>query len=107
MPPLESDFQRSLLSKIRAALPGCYILKNDPTYLQGVPDITILYGDRWAVLEVKRSAKARKRPNQDYRVNEMNDMSFAAIVHPENEEEVLNGLYRALQAPRNSRLPKR
>ena len=88
-------------------MPGCYILKNDPTYLQGVPDVTILYGDRWAALEVKRSAKARKRPNQDYRVNEMNDMSFAAVVYPENEEEVLNGLYRALQAPRNTRVSKR
>jgi hypothetical protein len=72
--------------------PGCVILKNDSSYMQGILDRTILYGDRWAMLEVKRSANASNRPNQQYYVDKLNQMSFAAFISPENEEEILRGL---------------
>ena len=89
---LESKFQASLIKKIKTIFPGCYVLKNDPTYLQGVPDLLVLYKNKWAALECKKSANARHQPNQDYYVDQMNDMSFSRFIYPENEQEVLDEL---------------
>lgn len=91
---LESDFQAKLIRKMRRMFPGAIILRNDANYMQGVPDLTILYGARWAALEVKASADARERPNQRYYVDKWNEMSFAAFIYPENEVDVLNELQR-------------
>lgn len=88
----ESDFQHKLIKKLEKMFPGCEIMKNDPTYIQGIPDLTILYGPRWATLEVKISAKADHQNNQDYYVEKHNQMSFSAFIFPENEKEVLNEL---------------
>lgn len=96
----ESKFQNGLINKIKERFPGCVIMKNDANYIQGIPDLTILHGDRWAMLEVKKNEKASHQPNQDYYVNKMNEMSYAAFVYPENEEEVLNGLAQALESER-------
>ena len=92
----ESKFQRELITKLKQMFPGCVILKNDPAYLQGVPDLVIFYKDRYAFLEVKASASAKRRPNQPYWVARFNEMSFADFIHPSNEEEVLRALERAL-----------
>lgn len=92
---LERDYQKKLIDKLEILFPGCFVLKNDPGYLQGVPDLLVLYGDRWAMLEVKTSAKAATRPNQTYYVELLDRMSFAAFVYPSNEEEVLDALTRA------------
>ena len=78
--------------------PGCIVLKNDPTYLQGVPDLLILYKNKWAMLEDKRDQYAPHRPNQDYYISKLNEMSFAAFIFPENCEEVLNGLQQAFES---------
>lgn len=86
----ESDFQKELKKEILNRFPGCYVLKNDPRYCQGFPDLTVLYGDKWAALEVKRSANASHRPNQDIRVEELNKMSYSAFIYPENKEEILD-----------------
>lgn len=104
---LESKFQREVIEDIYALLDGCIILKNDPNYLQGVPDLIVLYEDRWATLEVKKSAKASERPNQRYYVELMNEMSFAAFIFPENKEDVLRELQQALRPRRQARVPKR
>ena len=93
----ENAFQASLIKEIKNRLPGCIILKNDSAYMQGVPDLLILYKDRWGTLEVKKSEKASHQPNQDYYVETMNRMSFSAFVFPENKEDVLNDLERSLQ----------
>lgn len=77
--------------------PGCVILKNDSGYQQGFPDLTILFGDRWAVLEVKPSEKAKEQPNQRYHVEMLSAMSFAAFIYPENEEAVLDALQQAFE----------
>lgn len=94
MSRLERDFQGSLIKEIKNRFPGCMVLKNDPNYIQGVPDLLILYKDKWASLECKKNEKESKkpRPNQPYYVETMNNMSFSRFIFPENKEEVLNDL---------------
>jgi hypothetical protein len=92
MSKLESKFQKELMDEIRKLYPGCIILKNDSSYIQGFPDWTILYKNKWVVLEAKRDKNAKKQPNQEYYVKRLNDMSFSSFVYPENKEEVLNGI---------------
>lgn len=96
----EGDFQRDLIQRIELMFPGALVLKNDPTYLQGIPDLSVFYKDRWATIEDKRSAHALHQPNQDYYVDLMNRMSFSAFAFPENMEEVLDALQRTFRARR-------
>lgn len=103
----ESEFQKNLIYQIKALFPGCIVMKNDPNYIQGIPDLIILYENKWAALECKRSATASHRPNQEYYISLMDDMSFAAFVFPENREEILNELEQALRPRRKTRLSKR
>lgn len=100
----ESTYQRDLIKKLREMFPGCEILKNDSSYIQGIPDLTIFYNDRWAMLEVKTSANAEERPNQRHYVETMDQMSFAAFIYPENEEEVLNELQHTFSNRRKARV---
>lgn len=102
---LERDYQSHLIKRLKALLPGCVVLKNDSSYLQGVPDLLILYGDRWAMLEVKRSATEHHQPNQDYYVELLNGMSYSAFIFPENEEDILSEVQRALGADGAACLP--
>ena len=95
MTMLENKYQAQLISKIKKRFPGCIVMKNDSSYIQGIPDLTILYKKKWATLECKKSQKESHRPNQDYYVNEMNKMSFSSFIYPENEEEVLNEMERS------------
>lgn len=88
----ENKYQRDLIGKISRLLPGCLILKNDPNYIQGIPDLMVLHGDMWAMLEVKASDKAAVQPNQKLYVNRLCQMGFARFVYPENEKEVLDEL---------------
>ena len=88
----ESQFQHTLINKIKSRFPGCIVLKNDANYIQGIPDWLVLYKDRWVALECKRSATEGHRPNQDYYVELMDSMSCAKFVYPENEKEVLDVL---------------
>ena len=88
----ENQYQRDLMKQISRIFPGCLILKNDPNYIQGIPDLLVLYGDKWAMLEVKAHAKAPHRPNQALYVTRLNHMGFSRFVYPENEEEVLRDL---------------
>ena len=92
MSKLESKFQKELMTEIQNLYPGCIILKNDPNYIQGFPDWTIFYKNKWAVLEAKRDKNARKQPNQDYYVDRLNNMSFSRFVYPENKDEGLREL---------------
>lgn len=96
----ENDFQSDLIKEIKKKFVGCIVMKNDAGYIQGIPDITVLYNDRWAALECKKDKRASKRPNQSYYVDKMNEMSFARFIFPENKEEVLNELEQALSAGR-------
>lgn len=94
----ESGFQRELIRELKERFPGCVVLKNDPLYIQGFPDLTILYRDRWAVLECKRSSRDAHRPNQDHYVELLNEMSYSAFIFPENRERILNELEQAFKS---------
>ena len=91
---LENKFQSKLIKELKKEFPGCMVLKNDPTYLQGVPDLLVLYKNKWCALEVKRSATAKHQPNQDYYVDKMSEMSHSAFIYPENKDQVINDLRR-------------
>jgi hypothetical protein len=91
----EAAFQAKLIRKLKRIFPGCVVLKNDPQYQQGILDLTILWGQFWGMLEVKAERNSPRRPNQDYYVEMLDDMSFAAYIYPDNEEEVLTALQQA------------
>ena len=95
---LERKFQSKVISELKELFPGCVILKNDANYLQGIPDVLILYEDHWAMLETKKSAKEHKQPNQEYYVDKLNRMSFSKFIYPENKEEVFHELQRAFKS---------
>ena len=95
---LENKFQANLIKKLKEMFEGCIVMKNDSSYIQGIPDLLILYGNKWASLECKKTANASKRPNQEYYVGLMNKMSFSRFISPENEEEVLRDLSKAFKA---------
>jgi len=100
----ERSYQRKLIMKLRELFPDCIILKNDPSYMQGVPDIIILFRDRWAMLEIKRSEDANIQVNQEYYIDILNRMSFASFINPLNEEDVLHDLQLAFGVIRPSRI---
>lgn len=94
----ESVFQSHLIKEIKERLPGCIVMKNDSGHNQGIPDISVLYGPWYGVLECKRSLNAPHQPNQDYYIELISDMGgFARFVCPENKEAVLDELESALR----------
>lgn len=94
----ESSFQAGLITEIKERFKGCMVLKNDPNYIQGVPDLLVLCNNKWAALECKRSSKSSHQPNQDHYIQHMNEMSYAAFVYPENKEEILNDLQQTFES---------
>lgn len=93
----ESKFQSNLKKELKNMFPGCIVTKLDSGDIQGIPDLLILYKNKWATLENKKTAKAHRQPNQEYYVNKMNDMSFSKFIYPENKEEVLTDLKKYLE----------
>lgn len=92
---LESNFQTQLIKELKAKFPNCIVVKNDANYIQGIPDLTVFYKNKWATLECKKSKNAKKQPNQEYYVRLMNEMSFSKFICPENKEEVLYELQQS------------
>ena len=96
----ESDYQHDVLKKIKLLLnykntdkkDNCIIMKEDPRYIQGIPDWIILYKNKWATLEIKRSKHEKHQPNQDNYVDKMNYMSCSYFLFPENEIYVIKHL---------------
>ena len=94
----ENRFKTNLNRELKRMFPGCIILHMDPTEIQGIPDLLILYRNKWAALEGKDYADAPRRPNQDYYVDKMNEMSFSRFIYPENKEEVLRELQQTFDS---------
>ena len=97
---LENEYQAQLIKELRRRFRGCFILKNDTDYMQGVPDLLVLYKNKWAMLEVKAYFNAPEQPNQDHYINLLDEMSFAAFIYPENQEEVLRDLQQTFKPRR-------
>ena len=89
---LERDFQHEVIEKLKELFPDCIVLKNDPTYLQGIPDLSVFFKNKWAMLEVKKSKDEPFRPNQDFYIRWADNMSFSRVIFPENIERVLSDL---------------
>lgn len=105
---LESAYQADLRQRLEQEIfPGSIVLKNDTRYRQGIPDLVIFYRDRYAFLEVKKSAKEPFQPNQEWYLELINGMSFSAVIYPENEREVIAALQRSFQARRHARVSQR
>ena len=92
---LENKFQAKLIKELKETFDGCIVMKNDSSYIQGIPDLLVLYKDKWAALEVKKDANAKKQPNQEYYVGVMDEMSYSRFIYPENKDEVMNELRHA------------
>lgn len=95
---LERDYQKKLVKKLQDVFPGCIVLKNDAQLKQGIPDLLVLYNDKWVALEVKKSENTSHRPNQDLKVQKMNEMSYAAFIYPENEEKIFSEMKEVFAA---------
>lgn len=94
----ESEFQKKLIEELKLIFPGVLVYKNETK--QGLPDLTVLYQDHWALLECKKSRAASHQPNQDYYVERANEMSFARFIFPENKQEVLDELQQTFGVKR-------
>ncbi len=105
--PRESKFQSDLINDLKDIFPGCMVLKNDAGYIQGIPDLLVLYQNNWAALECKRSLREPYQPNQEYYLEVMDDMSFASMICPENREAVLYELQQSFSIRRPSRFSQR
>jgi len=93
----ENVYQAYLIRLIYQLVPDCIILKNDPNYIQGMLDLSVIRRGRIVLLEVKASEKSRERPNQRYYVELLIGAGTPAyFIYPENEEEVLRALQLAL-----------
>lgn len=97
---LERYFQANLIKEIECLFPGCIVTKVNTR--QGLPDLLILYKNKWAMLECKRSETASRQPNQDYYVERLNRMSFSRFIYPENKSEVLDELQQAFKSKRSA-----
>ena len=95
---LENKFKTNLIKEIEKRFPGSYVFHLDPTERQGIPDLLILYKNKWAALEGKKNKNASHRTNQDYYVKTMNEMSYASFIYPENKEDVLNEIQQAFES---------
>lgn len=89
---LENRFKTKLVKELEEIFEGCIIIHMDPNEIQGIPDLLILYKNKWAALEGKKHARASVRPNQEYYVGLMNKMAFSRFIYPENKDDVIDEL---------------
>lgn len=99
---LERDFQAKLIKEVKEEFPGSMVMKLDSSYIQGIPDLLVLFEDKWATLECKKDSKSHRQPNQEYYVSRMNEMSFSRFICPENKKEVLDELREAFRPDRST-----
>lgn len=94
----ERNFQARLIKELKERFEGCMVMKLDANYIQGIPDLIVLYKDKWAVLECKKTSKSRRQPNQDYYLDKMGKMSFSSYISPETKERVLYELQQTFES---------
>jgi hypothetical protein len=103
----ENKFQKDLIKELKHRFKGCMVLKNDSSYIQGIPDLLVLHKDKWAALECKRSNKAHHQPNQEYYIDKLGGMGYANFISPENKEEVLDEIQQSFLSSGSTCVSKR
>ena len=96
----ENKFQADLVKEIKKRFPGAIVLKNDANYLQGIPDLTILWNSCWAMLECKKSSNEIHQPNQDFYIEMADGLCFGRFIYPENKEAILDEMERSFKIRR-------
>ena len=97
----ENIFQAKLIKKLYALFPGCIVLKNDAHYIQGIPDLTLIFKDRCYILECKKDEGSNRLFNQRMYIAKINEMGgFARFIYPENEKEILDEIISVSRTPR-------
>lgn len=100
---LERDVQAIIIQELYDMFDGCVVLKNDSGYMQGIPDLVIFYRHHYAMLEVKAKTPTKAsdyEPNQEWYIARFNEMSFGAMICPENKEEIYRALQQAFRSGR-------
>lgn len=92
----ENAFQRKVIQRLKVEFPECIVMKQDPTYKQGIPDLVVFHHNKYAMLECKKSANASHQPQQDYYISKFNDWSYASFIYPENVDQVFKELREVL-----------
>lgn len=88
---LEAEFQKDLIKELKSLFRGAIVLKNDEQLLQGIPDLLLLYRSNWCFIEVKKDAKAKYRPNQEWYLAQAEFMGATGItIYPENKNEMIS-----------------
>lgn len=92
---IEGTYRSKLIKKLKVHFPGLIVLHNNPNQIKGIPDLTLLYHNRYAMLETKMAPNSSKRPNQDTWISYFERQgAFSAFVNASNEKEIINELRR-------------
>ena len=89
----ESKFERDFKDRLNIRFPGGFFIKGNSAMRQGFPDRMFLYGSHWAALEFKVDSDFEE--NQEYYIEKLGEMSYAAVVTPSNADEVLDEMESA------------
>jgi Holliday junction resolvase-like predicted endonuclease len=82
----EKQLQREIIDFLKSR--GAYVLKNDATYRQGVPDLSFWHSDLSGFIEVKAHENSPFRPLQERTIARLEAMGvFCQVVHAENWSE--------------------
>ena len=92
----ESAIQAAIIKELEHEFPGAVVLKTDPSYIQGFPDLLFLQNNFWAALEVKKAKNSARQPNQGYWVDRLNQSSFSRFIYPSNMNRIFNELDNAI-----------
>ena len=83
---MEKRLQREIIKYLQGK--GAYVLKNDATNRQGVPDLAFWHPDLNGFIEVKADAKSPFQPLQLRTIEKLKNMSiFCEVIHSGNWAE--------------------
>ena len=63
---LENNFQAKLKKELKKRFAGCLVIKLDSADNKGIPDLLILYKNKWDSIECKKYRFENNRHNQEY-----------------------------------------
>lgn len=80
---MEKRLQAEIIKFLQSK--GAYVLKNDATYRQGVPDLSFWHPDLVGFIEVKADTKSPYQPLQKLTIGQLQDMGiFCEVIHNDN-----------------------